>query len=299
MGKRTSVSREIATSELVTRHSLDEAQTRSSVRILLVEDYVINQAVAVRQLRKLGYRADVVDDGIAALKAFDVNSYDIVLMDCQMPKLDGYEAAAEIRRRESAVAGGSHTPIIAMTANAMLGDREKCLSAGMDDYITKPIQVADLKRVLEQWSTQWASPTSRAPVQQAEDMGEISDASTGESISPVDETRLLDAVGEQGQVPAEFVRLYRDQMCKELDQLEEAIRSEATQEVTQLAHGCAGMNANCGMVAVVAPLRELERMGREGRLDDAQRIAAQVKTGFERIDVYLTKMLATERALVT
>jgi two-component system sensor histidine kinase/response regulator len=296
MGKRTSVSTESAPSELVTRHSLDEAQTRSSVRILLVEDYVINQAVAVRQLRKLGYRADVVDDGIAALKAFDVNSYDIVLMDCQMPNLDGYRATAEIRRRESVLAGGRHTPIIAMTANAMLGDREKCLAAGMDDYISKPIQVADLKSALEQWLPQWSSPTTLSPTQPAEN---IDDPSTGELLSPVDETRLLDAVGEHGQIPAEFVRLYRDQMCKELDQLGTAIRSEATQEVTQLAHGCAGMNANCGMVAVVAPLRELERMGREGRLDDAQRIAAQLKTGFERIDLYLTKMLATERESVT
>lgn len=284
MGKLTGKSSCLDTAELVTRHSLDEAQTRSSVRILLVEDYVINQAVAVRQLKKLGYRADVVDDGLAALKAFDLDRYDIVLMDCQMPLMDGYEATAEIRRRE---ATGRHTSIIAMTANAMVGDREKCIAAGMDDYITKPIQDEDLKRVLEQWS-----PPSPKKV-------EVNlRASLQETSPPVDLKRLLDAVGDEGQIPTEFVELYRSQMSEELNRLRTAIRSASAEEVIQLAHGCAGMNANCGMLAVVAPLRELERMGREANLDDAELMADQVKVGFERIQLFLTTTLETERQLV-
>jgi len=272
-------------SKLVTRHTLVEAQAKLNVRILIVEDYVINQAVAVRHLKKLGYRADCVDDGLAALKALELQQYDIVLMDCQMPGLDGYEATAEIRSREVA---GSHIPIIAMTANAMMGDREKCIAAGMDDYITKPIQADDLKRVLELWSP----PSARNP-------GENLKTSEPESLPPVDKERLLDAVGDDGKIPAEFVEFYRNQMSEELASLRLAIRSESAEEVTRLAHGCAGMNTNCGMVAVVAPLHELERMGREGHLSNAELIADQVKDGFERINLFLTAMLETERQLIT
>jgi signal transduction histidine kinase/HPt (histidine-containing phosphotransfer) domain-containing protein len=275
-------------SKLVPGHTLVEEQTKSKVRILLVEDYIINQGVAVRQLKKLGYNAQVVDDGVAALKALDLHSYDVVLMDCQMPELDGYEATAEIRRREAAITGGGHTPIIAMTANAMVGDREKCIAAGMDDYIAKPIEADDLRRVLERWS-----PTSLN--QAVENLS----AAAQETLLPVDKARLLDAVGDEGRIPAEFVDFYRSQMSEELHRLRTAIRSGSAEEVTQVAHGCAGMNANCGMLAVVGPLHELERMAREGNLNDAEVIANQVNVGFERIHLFLTAMLETERQLVT
>ena len=275
-------------SEAVTRDTLLEAQTKSSVRILLVEDYVINQDVAVRQLKKLGYAADVVGDGFAALKALELDSYDLVLMDCQMPELDGYEASAEIRSREARGTGGRHTPIIAMTANAMMGDRQKCLAAGMDDYITKPIRADDLKRVLEQWSPLWSPPSAKR-------IEASLGASAPETLIPLDKERLLDAVGDRGQIPAAFVEFYRKQMSEELNQLRIAIRSESAEEVNQLAHGCAGMNANCGLLAVVGPLRELERMGHEGNLHGAELIADQVKVGFERIDLFLTTMLETQR----
>ena len=271
-------------SSLVTTAALSDVdeQTRSTVRILLVEDYVINQAVAIGQLEKLGYRADVVDDGFAALKALALDRYDLVLMDCQMPKLDGYDASAEIRRRE-AVSGDRHTPIIAMTANAMMGDREKCIAAGMDDYITKPIRAEDLQRVVEQWAS--------LPMKKAETS---LSTSAPETFPAVDKERLLDAVGKEGEIPRAFVELYRNQMAEELNRLNLAIRSGSAGEVTQVAHGCAGMNANCGMLAVVAPLRELERMGRAGNLDDAELKADEVNVGLERIDLVLTTMLANE-----
>jgi two-component system sensor histidine kinase/response regulator len=261
---------------LVTRHTLDEARPKLDVRILIVEDYVINQTVAVRQLKKLGYRADVVADGLEALKALERIPYDILLMDCQMPLMDGYAATAEIRQREGT---GRHTPIIAMTAHAMEGDRAKCLAAGMDDYITKPIMAHDLIRVLEPWallSSEKEETHSTGPAQ--------------ENSSPVDMKRLLDATGDDGRVPPEFIELYRSQMSDELDRLRTAIRSESAEEVTQIAHGSAGMNANCGMVAVVAPLRELERMGRDGHLEDAELMTDQVKVNFDLICLFLAGM---------
>jgi signal transduction histidine kinase len=259
------------------------APDKSNVRILLVEDYVINQDVAIRQLKQLGYRADVVNDGLEALNALELTRYDIVLMDCQMPVLDGYDATAGIRRREASGTGGRRTPVIAMTANAMMGDREKCFAAGMDDYVSKPIQADDLQRALEQWS-----PRSVGEVEA------IVGTSVQEALAPVDKKRLLDAVGNDGQIPIAFVEFYGSQMSEELNRLSLAIRLKSADDVIQIAHGCAGMNANCGMLAVVAPLRELERMACTGNLDGAELISDQVTIGLDRIQLFLNTMLETE-----
>ena len=133
---------------LVTVHSLAETQSCAKGRLLLAEDNVINQKVAVKMLEKLGYRVDVVANGEEALEALSRIPYALVFMDCQMPEMDGFEATRRIRQTEGTV---RHTPIIAMTANAMQGDREHCLAAGMDDYVSKPIVVKDMKAAIDRW----------------------------------------------------------------------------------------------------------------------------------------------------
>jgi CheY-like chemotaxis protein len=157
---------------LVTQHTISELQTRSRTPILIAEDNAVNQKLAVRLVEKLGYRADVAANGLEAVAALERIQYAVVLMDCQMPEMDGFEATKEIRRREAQHCSQSgeprsstsptqtssrqvtvrRTPIIAMTANAMQGDRERCLDAGMDDYISKPIKSDALKVVLAQWA---------------------------------------------------------------------------------------------------------------------------------------------------
>ena len=133
---------------LITKHTLTENRTSGIVRVLLAEDNAINQKVACKMLEKLGCRVDVVCNGREAIAAHERAPYPVIFMDCQMPEMDGLEATALIRKMEGASA---HTTIVAMTANAMQGDREMCLDAGMDDYVAKPIRPNDLQLLLDKW----------------------------------------------------------------------------------------------------------------------------------------------------
>jgi signal transduction histidine kinase/DNA-binding response OmpR family regulator len=143
----TNLAIETAPAPLVAPHQLTESPAHTRARVLVAEDNVVNQKVAMRLLEKLGCRVDVVANGLEALEALSRLRYDCVFMDCQMPEMDGFEATAAIRARQTQ----DHIPIIAMTANAMQGDRQRCLNAGMDDYVSKPVKLDELRTILQQW----------------------------------------------------------------------------------------------------------------------------------------------------
>ena len=129
------------------------------LRVLVAEDNVVNQKIVLKLLSKLGHSADAVANGLEVVQANQRMAYDLILMDCQMPDMDGYQATAEIRKLESK---DGHIPIIALTANAMAGDREKCLNAGMDDFLTKPIQPKLLSETLNKWAAAMRSELETA-----------------------------------------------------------------------------------------------------------------------------------------
>jgi two-component system sensor histidine kinase/response regulator len=266
---------------IVTKLYLAETKAMSNKLILVAEDNIVNQKVAVRQLLKLGYRADAVANGREAIEALTRIPYDLVLMDCQMPEMDGYEATTEIRRREGTA---KHTPIVAMTAHALSGDREKSISAGMDDHITKPVKQEELARVLEIFFTdsREAVPAAEKPVT--------------ETPPPVDIERLHQALGDDPDEVSEILDLYREQMSESLVKLNAAIAGDNAEEINLIAHNCAGASANCGMTALVNSFHELERIGRENQLMGAADLSAAVTLEFERVKVFLAERFAPTAA---
>jgi two-component system, sensor histidine kinase and response regulator len=276
------------------------------VRILLAEDNSINQRVALGQLRNLCYKANAVANGLEVLQALAQISYDIILMDCQMPEMDGYEATQAIRKREQSLEQRcpwkSPVYIIAMTANAMQGDSEKCLAAGMDDYLSKPVRASELQAALERWKLaerQIDRTTSSAPgpigepnSTTAEVVGtETSAIALTEEECPVDMQRLMEAGDDDPEEVRELIGLFLVQSEDFLKKLNAAILSGAAKEVSLLAHQYIGVSATCGMTAIVSPLQELERMGRSDLLTGAEQSFADATTQFRRIQQFLTAYL--------
>jgi two-component system sensor histidine kinase/response regulator len=277
---KTAASNALSSSHLVTRHSLEENKFAADTRILIAEDNAVNQKVSRRQVENLGYRADVVENGVEALEALSKIPYDIVLMDCQMPQMDGYEATKEIRRREGT---NKHTVIIAMTANALEGESEKCLASGMDDYISKPVNVEELQRLLERW---------QPSAQNLENFADTNQNSPVDSISPpVDMEQLQDATSGDEDLMRELIELYLQQMSEGLEKLRSSAKAGAPDEIKRLAHTLVGGSAACGMAAVVPLLRELENTDYADLSFDALPVIIQLEEQFERIRAFLQESL--------
>jgi CheY-like chemotaxis protein/HPt (histidine-containing phosphotransfer) domain-containing protein len=276
----------------------DDATQRVRLHILLVEDNSINQKVALGQLQKLGYTADAVGNGLEALEALNQIPYDIIFMDCQMPEMDGYEASREIRRVERVEGGRCRwkTPvyIIAMTANAMQGDREKCLAAGMTDYVSKPVKATELQAALDRAKQSLADREEKAgsphPLQKAPSEATESDKALGtEKDSPVDVERLIDISDGDPEQIRELIRLYRTQANEVIQKMETAIRLGSAKELELLAHKGLGISANCGMMAVVESFTKLQAMARTGELQEAEQLHVEAVKQLRRIERFLAE----------
>jgi CheY-like chemotaxis protein/HPt (histidine-containing phosphotransfer) domain-containing protein len=273
---------------------------RMPLRILLCDDNAINQKVAMRLLQQMGYTPQLAANGAESLAAIDREPFDVIFMDVQMPTMDGFEATRQIRERQR---DRSRFPnykssiiIVAMTANAMAGDRERCIGGGMDDYIAKPVRPEDVRTVIERWASAatLAEPPSPTVAQTATaTQAVIERPAVDPNEAPVQMDRLLDFTNNNPDDLRELIALYLKQTGEQVEQLNAAVRASSAVDVRRLAHSAAGANATCGMTRIVPLLRELERQGDEGRLTNAVELAKNVEAEFKRIQDFLEHYLAT------
>jgi CheY-like chemotaxis protein len=260
--------------------------------VLLCEDNVINQKVALRLLQQLGYRADVALNGLEALAALERQPYDLVFMDLQMPEMDGLAATQAIRERQKAPQPVPYFDrrivIVAMTASAMQSDRDRCLAAGMDDYLAKPIRPEDIRRVVERWGP--VIQESRAPTAAA---AAADPAPAAPEPDPsVDFERLLEfAEGDMTNLQ-ELVTLYLQQTTQQLNQLRAALAAGNAAEVRRVAHSCAGASATCGMRRITPMLRRMEARAEAGDLSELPRLLAEIEQEFQQIQQQVREWLA-------
>ena len=255
---------------LITRHTLAEA--RIHLHILLAEDNVINQQLTVRTLGKRGHRVTVVENGKLALEALEKQSFDIVLMDVQMPEMDGLEATSTIRQRE--VLTGEHVPIIAMTAHAMKGDRERCLAAGMDAYISKPVHIEELLQVTE-GITRHVGPIDRSPEPGPVDTVAIDRQAALQRVEG-DEVLLMD-----------LAKLFCDESPRMLSVIQEAITRKNAESLERAAHSLKGSVATFSAQQAFTLALKLERLGRANDFDNARPIFDLLASEVERVKVAL------------
>jgi CheY-like chemotaxis protein len=225
-----------------------------SLRVLLAEDNPVNQKLAIRLLEKQGHTAVLVGNGREALEALERQSFDLVLMDVEMPEMGGLETAAAIREKEQGT--GRHVPIVAMTAHAMKGDRERCLTAGMDGYLTKPIQVQELFAALAGFAGTAQTKTAAAPALAADEVLDVTEALA----------RVAGDMALLGELRELFLATCPDQLAA----LREAIARDDGRAVQRVAHTLKGAVGSFGARVAFAAAQRLETMGREGNLTAAE-----------------------------
>jgi signal transduction histidine kinase/DNA-binding response OmpR family regulator/HPt (histidine-containing phosphotransfer) domain-containing protein len=255
------------------------------VRLLLAEDNPVNQEVAISMLQMLGCRCDLAANGLEVLQALDHHRYDIILMDCQMPEMDGFEATAAIRRREQEAPDGRHVPIIAVTANAMEGDREHCLQAGMDDYLSKPFSRLQLMELLGRW---FGKPEQGAggSASSAVAAGKAPEAEPGLDPAALDNIRSLQQAGKP-DILGKVIDLYLSDCPGVMNRLREAIGSGDAKQVRQHAHRMKSGSANLGATRMAELCRELEVLGHRGDFGAAAVQLQRVEAEFRRVVVVL------------
>jgi CheY-like chemotaxis protein len=228
------------------------------LNVLLAEDNIVNQRVAVGLLKKRGHTVTVANNGLEALAALERTMFDVVLMDVQMPEMGGFDATTEIRRRERE--SGGHLRIVAMTAHAMTGDRERCLAAGMDGYLSKPIDPAMLFATLEHEAT----PKSASPAPKS-----ASPSPAAEPIAhpAIDRGTMLDRLGGDPELFNEVIQLFLEDCPVRLAAIKAAVDAKDREQIRLTAHALKGAAGNLSVGGLFEAAHTLERLGADGRMD--------------------------------
>jgi CheY-like chemotaxis protein/HPt (histidine-containing phosphotransfer) domain-containing protein len=255
------------------------AASVTGIRILLAEDNPVNQKVAVAMLRKFGHAVQVVPNGVEAVAAVRQASFDVVFMDCQMPEMDGYEATASIRELET---NGRRTPIIAMTANALSGDREHCLAAGMDDYLSKPIDPDKLAVALARWlPAVKASPEPLAPSIQPTPAAAVLEPAT------VEIARLQGVVGDDPATVRSYLELFVTIVGGLVQQLADAVRSSDPKAIRRFAHQIKGSAASIGADELASIASAMEKQAASGETLCAAEGLARLDAAYRRVLAFI------------
>ena len=260
------------TSDQVSPSNLGKAEVKPAAkpvnaRVLVVEDNVFNQKVAAEMLRKLGCRVDVAANGREAVDMVQTFPYDLVFMDCQMPEMDGYEATAEIRRRDM---DAKHIPIIAMTANAMQGDRERCLEAGMDDYVSKPVRMEYLTEILSQFLSPGSPPED----------------------SPAIDHSVFDSLWNiLGEDASKLTLSYLDETATLVADMRQALDQDDWDGVDKAAHTLKGSSVTIGAKGLADMCQQLQALCTSETSEQAGEKLIELEHGFARVKGELSKFL--------
>ncbi len=269
-------------SVMVTRYSLAENNKRR-LRILLAEDDITNQKVALNILEKIGCRCDVAANGQEALRALKLAPYDMVLMDVQMPKMDGYTATRQIRKLELGLRTEDDSkfriPIIAMTAYAMKGDKEKCLAAGMDDYISKPFNPQELSAKIERWLVKGKTASCSAEDSAKEHIVQEKTA----DIPPVYFEKALERVMGDKPFLETMLNEFADTLPDRIETLRLAIEDQDVEMLARQAHSLKGAAANLSVDGISAAARQLEEIGSNGNLAECRQNLDKCRQNLDKL----------------
>jgi CheY-like chemotaxis protein len=269
----------------------------SGLNILLAEDNAVNRQVAVGILERRGHIVQSVTNGKEALDAMACECFDLILMDVQMPEMDGLEAAAAIRKQEQD--SGRHIPIIAMTAHAMKGDRERCLAAGMDDYVTKPVEPQHLRAVVERWRSpakRRHEPLLEASAVEPQQAETAVAADANGALKPgatlaadiFDMAALRARVEDDMDLLAEMVELCLSSSPLLITEIESAVASRDAAKISRGAHTLKGALKNMCATACAEAAFQLELIGTSGQVELAEQGLATLKTRYEQLQSVLT-----------
>jgi CheY-like chemotaxis protein len=273
---------------LVTRHSIRESH--GALRVLLVEDNPVNRLLMISLLKKRGHHVVVAENGQEAVDAHASEEFDVVLMDVQMPEMDGFEATAAIRITETTT--GKHLPIIALTAHAMTGDKERCLAAGMDGYLTKPVRPSELYDTMENL----ASPSALIPANQRVMTDALSpvQAPTPPPVIPTDDgppfdpTEALARVADDRELLGQMIELFRAESPRMVSDMRRSIETGDAVALQRSAHAFKGSVGNFGNTTTMRLAQSLECMGRDNVLGGAQDDFGDLERHLVRLERDLT-----------
>jgi CheY-like chemotaxis protein/HPt (histidine-containing phosphotransfer) domain-containing protein len=241
------------------------SRTKIPSRILVAEDSLVNQALIERLLEKWGHTPLIAENGSKVLSMLDEGQFDLILMDLQMPEVNGFEATAAIRRKEQD--SGTHIPIIALTAHALKGDRERCLEAGMDDYVSKPIDSQTLFDAIEIALHQRKSAAANEP----------------SAVAAIDIDALVKSVDGDRELIVFLAKIFADSSPDQLSALSDALARKDAQALAQTAHALKGSVANFRAGAAVDAAARLENIGRNGDLSLAESAIELLEMEIERL----------------